>query len=119
VYDPTLRVNRVANWPVKSVTDNYLYTIDWSFYAATDPIVASSWVLGSGLLSWSESFTGVVTKNFVGFGKDRTVCNLVNTVTLVSNIQYTQLVKLRIDNQICLPRPTHGLGGAELACQEI
>lgn len=116
VHDPTARVNQVERWPVKSNADNYLYTIDWSFYAETDPIVASAWTLDGGLISWLSDFTAVITRNGVGFGKDRVLCNLTNTVTLASTAEYTQVVKIKIDNEVCVPRPTHGPSGAELAC---
>jgi hypothetical protein len=116
VRDPTLRVNQVINWPTKPYNANYIYKIDWSFYAAIDPIVASTWVLTGGLVSWAESFTDTMAQSFVGFGDNRATCNLINTVTLASSAEYTQTVKLIIDNRVCVPRPTYGPGGAELAC---
>jgi hypothetical protein len=100
VRDPTLRVNQVINWPTKPYNANYIYKIDWSFYAAIDPIVASTWVLTGGLVSWAESFTDTMAQSFVGFGDNRATCNLLLPSLPVRSIR-RQLSLLLIIEYVC------------------
>lgn len=116
VRDPASRPTPVERWPKKTETGNYLYVIDWSIYAATDPIITSTWEVDKGLNIWSESFTDIKTNIFVGFGRDHRTYALKNTVMLTSTTVFEQVVKLIVDNQICIIVPPPGPGGAELAC---
>lgn len=116
VQDPAARVNQVNRWPSKTTAEKFLYVIDWSFYAEEDPIVSSVWTVDGGLISVQSSFTSTTASNYVIYGNDRAVCNLINTVTLLSTAEYTQVVKLIIDNRGCAPRPEYGPGGADQEC---
>ena len=116
VKDPATRPGQTERWPTKHADDVYLYIIDWSVYAASDPIVSSTWTTDLGLVLWQEDFTDVLARVLVGQGLNRRVYSLVNTVTLASSAEYTQTVKIIIDNKVCAPRPTYGPSGAELAC---
>lgn len=117
VQDPTTRPGQVKRWPVKHADETYLYIIDWSIYAASDPIVSSVWTTDLGLVLWSDDFTDTLARVLAGHGLNHRMYSIVNTVTLTSTAEYTQVVKLEIDNKESIPQPIPGPGGAELACQ--
>ena len=120
VYDPADRMRIPISWPIKDEGGLIVFTIDWLQYAESDPIVLSMWDLDDNFFMWESDSDSISTIIGIGGGEDRTKYSIRNTVTLLSGVEYTEIIKFNVNNRLCSPEldPTYA-SGAELRRLEL
>lgn len=116
VKDPASRPTPIQSWPTKAIQDNLVLKIDWTVWAASDAIVASTWDVDYGFVTWDTEMDAIYTTIYVGLGSNHRTYAMRNTVTLDSGAEYTQEIKFHVDEKEPVAPPAYGPGGAELAC---
>ena len=120
VYDPTDRTNISIDWPIKNEGELIIFTLNWLCYTELDPIVSSIWDLDDNFFMWDSGNDSVSTMIGVGGGMDRAKYSMRNTVTLLSGVEYTEVIKFHVNNYSCFIEldPTYISGADYVGCEE-
>jgi hypothetical protein len=83
-------------WPTKDPDEVVDYSIDWTARLESDTIVASSWIVPSGITRNSDSFTPTSTTIWLQGGTDGAAYSFVNRVITAGGRTFDQTEVLQI-----------------------